>query len=219
MIGGLKALLQRRVELRARPWVERALPAPGLAFDVGRFREAFESAPRRLGRHALELDAREHAGLPALGVDWPLRGWQLADLGRVVALLVAAGRLSEDSFAVLIEECFRRGDTGERRAVLRALPFLPRGGRFVGLAVGACRTTVQPLFEAIACDNPYPARHFDEDAFNDLALKMLLTGAPLGRLIGLGGRLTARLRRLGAELSRQYAASAKPVPGDLALLR
>src|SRR6185295_1014355 len=153
LLAGLIALLQRRLELRARPWVERALPAGAGAFEVDRFREAFESAPRRLGRHALELDAREHATLPALGVDWPLRGWQLADLGRVVALLVAGSRLPETAFTVLTEECFRRGDTGERRAVLRALPFMPRGERFVALAVGAGRTTVQPLFEALACDN------------------------------------------------------------------
>src|SRR5262245_60225379 len=135
-------MLCRRLEAGARPWVERALPDAGRPFDEQRFREAFEGAVRRLGRYALTVDPTEQACLTGAGVVWPLDAWQLADLGRVVALLVASHRLPEMRFTALMDECHRRGDTGERRAVLRALPFVPYRERSVALAVAACRTRI-----------------------------------------------------------------------------
>ena len=52
----------------------------------------------------------------------------------------------------------------------------------------AARSGVPPLFEAIACENPYPAAHFPALNFNHLVLQALVTGVALDRIVGLGAR-------------------------------
>src|SRR5262249_60879709 len=97
-------------------------------------------------------------------------GWRLADLGRVAMLVSAGRRLAADDLVGLAADCYTHGDTDERRAVLLSLALLPAPERFVPLAVDACRTSVQPVFEAIACENPFAAAHFPAASFNQMAL-------------------------------------------------
>ena len=63
----------------------------------------------------------------------------------------------------------------ERQAVLRVLALLPEPARFLAIALDACRTSTQPVFEAIACENPYPAAYFPEASFNQMVLKAVFT--------------------------------------------
>ena len=53
--------------------------------------------------------------------------------------------------------------------------------------------------EAIACENPYPARYFPELNFNQMVLKALFTGVALARIIGCDGRVTSELSRMAAD--------------------
>jgi hypothetical protein len=106
----------------------------------------------------------------------------------------------------------------DRRAVLRALPLLPDAGRFVAIALDACRSHIQPVFEAIACENPYPARHFLEASFNQMVLKALFTGVTLGRIAGLEGRITPELTRMALAYARERELAGRSVPADIGRL-
>ena len=50
--------------------------------------------------------------------------------------------------------------------MLKSLPLLPEPQRFEALAVEACRSNVLTVFEAIACENPYPHGYFEELSFD-----------------------------------------------------
>ena len=52
------------------------------------------------------------------------------------------------------------------------------------------------VFEANACDTPYPATHLDDLAWRQLVIKALFVGAPLWRVYGLDKRLDAELARM-----------------------
>jgi hypothetical protein len=99
--------------------------------------------------------------------------------------------------------------------VLRCLALLPAPDRFVPLAVEACRSSIQPLFEAVACENPYPAAYFPEASFNQMVLKALFIGVALPRIRGLKGRVTGELRRMAADYASERRAAARPVPPDI----
>jgi hypothetical protein len=99
--------------------------------------------------------------------------------------------------------------------VLKALPLLPTPDRFLEIAVDACRTSIQPIFEAIACENPYPARYFPELNFNQMVLKAVFIGVALERIIDLDTRLTPDLARMGADYASERRAAGRPVPSDL----
>jgi hypothetical protein len=211
MTGAIAALVA------ARPSVARWLAEATSRADVDALAAAFTGAARHVGRDPLVLDAADEHALAAAGVAWPL-AWSTDELARVALLGRAGERLADDEFIALVERAYRHGDNRERQALLRALPFLPAPARFCRLAIDACRTHVQPIFEAIACENPYPATHFADLAFNQMALKAAFLGVALARIVALASRRTDELRRMADDFAAERRAAGRPVPPDLSLL-
>jgi hypothetical protein len=152
--GVLRELVERRTEPASREWLARTCAAIAGSPDRGAVLEAFTAATRRLGRARLAPSEEEIGRLAGAGVSWPIGAWGADELGRVALLVAAAVHWSETDLSALVEECYRQGDGAEKQAVLRALPLLPAPERFLDTAVDACRSHIQPLFEAIACENP-----------------------------------------------------------------
>ncbi len=214
----LRELVERRIEPQAHEWFARTSAAVGAEPDRGALMEAFTAATRRLGRARLAPTEEEIARLAGAGVSWPIGAWGADELGRVALLISAAAHWPEAELQALVEECYRQGDGAERQAVLRALPLLPAPERFLEIAVDACRSNIQPLFEAIACENPYPALHFPELNFNQMVLKALFTGVPLQRILGMEGRVTPELCRMAADYASERRAAGRSVPPDIGRL-
>jgi hypothetical protein len=210
----LTDLLHRRVVPPARQWFEQAL-ADVKDCDRGAFLEAFTAAARHVGKAKLDLVPDEARRLSALGVTWPLGDWGVDELGRVTLLLRAAGRWPQDELVALVEEGYRHGDNRERQAVLRALPLFPSAEPFLPVGIDACRTHIQPLFEAIACENPYPARHFADLNFNQMVLKALFTGVALARIVQLDERVTPELVRMANDYASERRAAGRSAPPDI----
>ena len=105
------------------------------------------------------------------------------------ALLLIARRDSGRTGDAFVDDalgCFEQGDAREQQSWLRAIALLPeaRSGSCRSV-IDACRTNILPLFEAVACENPYPARYFPERNFNQMVLKALFNGVALARIVGL----------------------------------
>ena len=174
---------------------------------------AFVAASRRLGREALA------AGPPLDGPDDPLPtdGWSIDDAGRA-ALLVAAAAGSPGELADLIDELYRHGDSREKRGVVRSLSLLPDGGRFAAIALDSGRTNESDLFAALACGNPFPARHYPELEWNKLVMKAAFVGAPLSAIVGLDRRANPELARMGMDYVSEQEAAGRRFPPDIWLL-
>jgi hypothetical protein len=147
------------------------------------FFAAFAGAQRRFGRAQPALTADERVQLHAAGIVEPA-SFALSDLARALLLRDVCAALPAGEHVALVTDVLRKGDNGERVALLRALPLLPDAERFTELAIDACRTHVLDVFAAIACDNPFPARYFPEPSFNQLVIKTLFVELPLGRVHG-----------------------------------
>jgi hypothetical protein len=171
------------------------------------------AAPRRIGRAPLG------AGDPLAGPDDPVptAGWTADDAARA-ALLLAVADQAPDRLAGLVDHLYREGDSREKRAILRALPLLPDGARFVELALDASRTNETDLFAVLATGNPFPARHFAEHAWNQLVMKAALVGAPVSRMIGLERRANRELCRMALDYRDQERSAGRPFPTDLWLV-
>ncbi len=182
-----------------------------LPFDRARFAPAFSAAGRKLGRGSItEADAR------TIPIPWPITG--VDECGRAALVAGAVAALDPVEHVPFVRDLIRRGDNRERQAVLRVLAGLPGPERFVELAIDACRTNVQSVFEAIACDNAYPARHFAPAPFSQLVLKALFIGAPVGRIAGLGSRIDDDLVRMVEAYASERRAAGRPVPEDAKLI-
>ncbi len=139
-------------------------------------------------------------------------------MGRATLLLRATECLPAEDHTGFIREVYQRGDNDERRPLLRALSILPDPPRYLEIAIEACRTNVQPVFEAIACENPYPVHYIPDRNFNHLVLKALFTGVRLRRVVGLERRRTSDLIRMAEDYASERRAAGRSVPEDIALI-
>ena len=95
---------------------------------------------------------------------------------------------------------------------------LPRPERFLAIAVESCRSSVQSVFEAIACENAYPAAFFPEANFNQMVLKALFTGADVRRVGGLAERCGAELVRMAEDYASERRAASRSIPDGVGLI-
>jgi hypothetical protein len=211
----LVSLLTRRLPPAASAWLEAAAAeAAGASAGAGLL-ERLGEASRRVGKTTVSLAPEERAdlGSPDLAALVDARGAD--EVARIALLALAAERLGAGELEALVEAWWAQGDSREKQALLRALPFLPEPERFLATAVEACRSHVQPLFEAVACENPFPATHFPEPNFNQMVLKALFIGVSTGRIQGLTGRVTPELRRMARDYQQERVAAGRTVSEDI----
>ena len=176
----------------------------------------YTEASRRggLAPAALSLPlAGTPAGTPG---SWPAH-WTLEDAIRAVLLLARAESAPPDFQSDAIA-CYESGDAREQQSWVRAVWLLPQPETYLPLVIDGCRTSILPLFESIACENPYPARFFPELNFNQLVLKALFNGVRLSRIAGLAGRLNAELSRMASDYAQERRAASRSVPEDIELV-
>lgn len=198
-------------------WLRRGMPEPGAPFARGVFFGFYAGAGRRLREPPLVLSGDARGRLVAAGVAHP-DAFSASDLARAALLLAACSALPAAEHVGLATEAFRKGDSAERVALLRALPVLPDPERFTELAIEACRTHVLEVFAAIACDNPFPSRYFPDPNFNQLVMKSMFVELPLERVVGWQARVSPELVRMARDFRAERTAAGRPVPSDIALI-
>ncbi|WP_437318374.1 EboA domain-containing protein [Sorangium sp. So ce385] len=234
----LLEILSRRIPSAAGSWRERVEQVTGIGararlvreapdavagetstwFDVDHFLSTFTAAARALGKAPLALQADERDALEAALGSRAVEGWRLDELGRVTLLALVSRRLPEMEVESLLWTCYQQGDSRERQALLRALPLVTGAERLLSLAVDACRTNELPVFEAIACENRYPAAYFPDLNFNQMVLKAMFMGVALARIVGLERRRTSELARMAEDFASERRAAGRSVPADIGLL-
>lgn len=211
----MRAVVRAHGSPEAVAWLERGWPKAGQPPARGLFFGFYAGAGRRLGHDRPALSDAEAGALAAAGVARPA-SLSLSELARVGLLLAAAAELDAEAQRALADEAFKKGDTAERAAVLKALALMPEPEGLVELAAEACRSHVADVFEALACDNPFPARHMPEPAFNQLVMKALFTEVPVARILDWERRNNDELRRMVGDYAAERRAAGRVVPADIA---
>ncbi len=178
------------------------------------FRAVFAGAGRRLGDALVVLDDVERRSLAEARLPLP-EGWRLCDIGRAALLHAVCHQLRTEEQPAFIQKQFNRSDNREREAILKTLMMLPDAERFLSIAVDACRSHVQSVFEAIACENPYPSEYFPDANFNQLVLKAFFTGVKVERIVNLPERRSPELTRMANDYASERQAAGRRVPDDL----
>jgi hypothetical protein len=209
----LTELLRAEIDSDRWKWVQHTLQQELQSADLHNFAVSFAAVGRRIGTCQLASE-RLTSQTSAVGLEAPL-SWTVDELARAVLLLAAARSRGAVELERLVQGCYQYGDSRERQAILRTLALLPDPQRFLPIAQEACRTHVQPIFEAVACENPYPSRYFPEASFNQLVLKALFLGLSLPRIWGLRERLSAELQRMANDYASERRAAGRPVPDEV----
>lgn len=196
------ALLRPRLDASTAEWLGATVDALVDPLDARVFRAEWARAGRRTGSAPVELSAEEVERCRAAG-GTPLWGWSVDEVARAALLTRALSVAPPDGHLALLRALYLRGTIRERQALLRALAWLPDPGRFVDLAAEATQTHVVSVFEAIALQNPYPARWLARPIFDQMVRKAVALRLPAERIVGLAERVASTPAR---------PVSARPVP-------
>lgn len=211
----LATILCARGGEATRSWLERAA-AEAVVSHLATLPSAYTAASRSVGGAALVLTASEQQVLAVAVPQYSFAGWTEYDAARAVLLLEAAA-VPVETFVRGAVHCYELGDAREQQSWLKGVGLMPHPEQFLEVAVDGCRTNILPVFESIACENPYPARYFPERNFNQMVLKALFMGVALTRIVGLQTRLNPHLSRMAADYAAERRAAGRPVPADLPL--
>lgn len=206
--------LAARLEADAHSWyVEASAEISGGVSDL-RFAELLSVASRTCRAGDWEPTDEERAEAHAIHHGWNPERWKTLEAARV-GLILSRPDLTEESAVKALEECFLHADEGELCALYRSLAHLPEGERFAWRSGEGCRTNMLTVFEANACDTPFPATHLDDVAWRQLVIKALFVGAPLWRVHGLDKRLDPELARMALDLADERISAHREVQPEL----
>ncbi len=198
----------------ARNWLDKALAATEAPVQANTLLGYHAGASRRMGKQVLKLTRSEETRLAEMAPGVSFAEWGGDEFARAV-LLLSLEPLDSETRRELIYQCYEKGDSREQESWLRILPLLPDCEYFLDTAIDACRTNIIPLFEAIACENPYPFMYFPEPNFNQVVLKALFLGLAIHRVVGLESRFNPELSRMCADYVSEREAAGRSVPTDI----
>ncbi|MCB9908028.1 MAG: EboA domain-containing protein [Planctomycetes bacterium] len=212
----------------ARAWLRMALQPywndPLLAFvreaqtvPLGGLGPLLSKASRFARSRPLEPSPEACCKASGIRPGWNPERLQVLEALRLL-LLVEREDLASPEFGAAFLGLFPFADEGEARALYKALALIPDGERFAWQAGEGLRTNVTGIFEAVACDSPYPAQYLPEVAWRSLCVKALFVGAPLWRVYGLDQRLSPDLARVALDLVEERRSAGRPIPANLWLL-
>jgi len=206
--------LEARLDDAGQAWyAEAKAEVAGGVSDI-RFGALLSVASRSCRAGHLEPSEDERGEAYRLHKGWDPERWKTLEAARV-GLILSRPDLDEEGVVTALESCFQHADEGELCALYRSLAFLPEGERFAWRAGEGCRTNMLTVFEANACDTPYPANNLDDVAWRQLVIKALFVGAPLWRVYGLDKRIDDELARMALDLADERSSAHREIQAEL----
>ncbi len=211
----LRDILGRSAAAEAMNWLDDEIAALRTDFNQRRFYFAFSGVSRRFDKRAsVSVTDAERGELEALCEGFAVDGWDEFRLARVILLTVLSEQ-PDSVYQETLERVLGSADLREQVAIYSSFPLLPEPGFLVGLAREASRTNIVDVFDAIALENPFPAAHFPEEAWNQLVLKSLFISRPLYRMQGIDDRANATLAEALSNLAHERWAAGRYVSPEL----
>lgn len=159
------------------------------------------------GGNHLEFNQLQQTHFKGNLILWNLNLYGAIDLARALFLLMLPEGRVEPFYRKLQEF----GSYEEQTFALKLLPFLLDGEALSPVVVNFLRANVQPVFEAIAINNPYPLFYFSEDAFNQMVLKTAFIGLDIKDIAGLTYRINPDLIAMMENYIKERKAAGRTV--------
>lgn len=211
MLDLLHGFLARTVAGPALKWVEGEIDRQRAAIDERRLGIALGLTSSKVGRADLSLSPEDVASAARLRADWQPEWWAADETARV-AILLSTYRGDPSTFAARVDRLCTTAEVTEYVAYLKGFAVFPAGDALEGRAREGVRSSIGPVFTAIAARNPYPFDYFDADAWNQMVVKCVFIGAPIETIVGLDRRRNPDLIAMMRDLVAERHAAGRPLP-------
>lgn len=213
-IDMLRGWLAARLDAEQAAWIDEqtvriAAEPSGKALTI-----AVGLASRRAGKQGLKLSAAEVAAANEVRPGLDAGDWTVDQAARILLVLTSyAG--AEATFAARLEALVRSGEIGEQIALYRGLPLYPGPRQVLHIASEGIRSAMQPIYEAVAHRNPFPAEQFSEAMWNQMVVKALFIGSRLAPIQGIDERRNEDLARMLVDYAHERWAAGRDVSPEL----
>lgn len=213
-IALLQGELARVLPADAFAWLAQEVERQAAGVDERRLAIALGLTGRKLRRLDLAWQPESLAAAQDLRPAWQPQFWSTDEAARVV-LLLAAHRGDDQAFAARLDRLCVTAEITEHVSYMKGLAVFPAGARLLARAREGVRSSIAPVFEAVACRNPYPRDHFDADGWNQMVVKCVFGGTALETVVGLHERRNPELIAMLRDLVAERQAAARPLPQEV----
>jgi hypothetical protein len=210
----LRGWLAAALPQAALRWLEQEIGRQQAGIDERKLTIALGLAGRKIGRAALSLSSSEQTEARDLRSGWRPELWATDEAARVM-LLLATYRGDDDAFAAQVDHFCATGELTELVAYLKGFAIFPAANQLHDRAREGARSSVRPVFEAIACHNPYPFDYFDQAAWNQMIVKAVFVGASINDIVGMNERGNPDLQQMLRALISERQAAGRAIPADV----
>jgi len=210
----LTDLLQASAPAEAVAWLQERIAEQEVGFSKRPFYYSFSGVSRHFPKQGcIKISPEEAEQLCGLSPGFTVEHWDVFRLARVLLLLTLA-KQEKPVFLETIAALLNTADLREQSAIYSAYALLPHQGELVESAIDGLRSNIVDVFDSIALDNPFPAAHFTDAAWNQMVLKAIFISRPLYRVTGLDARRNADLATAISYLAHERWAAGRRVPAE-----
>jgi len=210
----LTDLLNASAPPEAAAWLRDRIAEQEAHFSRRPFYYAFSGVSRHFPkRGGVAIAPGQAEALRAKLPGFTVENWDLYRLARVL-LLFALAKQEKSVFLETIAALLNTADLREQAAIYSAYSLLPFQEDLVESATDGLRSNIVDVFDSIALNNPFPAAHFTDAAWNQMVLKALFIGRPLYRITGLDSRRNAGLAAAISYLAHERWAAGRSLPAE-----
>ncbi len=174
---------------------------------------AFSQASRYFKKLPIGLSEDQKQKASDLVAGFDPSHWDLLQTARTILLLQFPQE--KKAWFKAINQLFETGDMHEQQALYAALPIMPFSEDLLPRAIDGCRTNMTVIFDAIALNNPFPAKYFPEANWNQMVLKAVFMQRPLYRILGLEERRNLPLANIASDFAHERWAAGRPVMAEI----
>ncbi len=114
-----------------------------------------------------------------------------------------------------LQKLFETGDMLEIEALYASLPLMPYPEEMIGRAREGLRTNITSVFDAVALNNPFPAKYFDESAWNQMVVKAIFMQRPLFKIQHAESRVNQELANIIIDFAHERWSAGRNVIPEL----
>ncbi|MBV6627254.1 MAG: EboA family metabolite traffic protein [Rivularia sp. (in: Bacteria)] len=206
--------VSRQINTQALNWLnqKRQQISEGAAPFI--FFTAFSAVPRYTGKQDIQPTLKELESASNVCNNWYPVEWTIDQAARTL-LVLSLPSDDADKYLQTLDRVFAAADVRELVALYQALPLLPNAEKFRNRAAEGIRSNMTAVFNAVALNNPYPAKYLDKLAWNQMVLKALFVGSPLHLIQGIDERANPELARMLVDYAHERWAAGRDVSPEL----
>jgi hypothetical protein len=175
---------------------------------------AFSQASRYFKKDLNQLSNADLADADKLVAGFRPDKWNCLQTARTYLLLQFEAK-DAAHFVKTLDRLLGSADMYEQEAIYAALPILPYQESLRLRAAEGLRTNITSVFDAIALNNPYPAKYLDELAWNQMVIKAFFLQRPIYQIQQSDIRANASLTKILVDYAHERWAAGREVMPEI----